>query len=73
MRMKMADDKIDAMVPTRRETGAVMSENQLPPGGMRDTMIQALLPESIEDMFRSERVLDFENAAQHFASALLRL
>ena len=72
MRMKMADDKIDAMVPTRRETGAVMSENQLPPGGMRDTMIQALLPESIEDMFRSERVLDFENAAQQFASALLR-
>ena len=72
MRMKMADDKIDAMVPTRRETGAVVNERELPPGGIGDTMIQALLPESIEDMFRSERVLDFENAAQNFATALLR-
>ena len=72
-RMKMADDKIDAMVPTKRETGAVVNERELPPGGMRDTMIQALLPESIEDMFRSERVLDFEKAVNDFAGALLRV
>ena len=71
-RMKMADDKIDAMVPTKRETGAVVNERELPPGGMRDTMVQALLPESIEDMFRSERVLDFEKAVNDFAGALLR-
>ena len=73
MRMKMADDKIDAMVPTKREIGAVVNASELPPGGMRDTMIQALLPESIEDMFRSERVLDFEKAANDFAGALLRV
>tara|TARA_Y100001937_G_scaffold59057_1_gene81083 strand:- start:89 stop:2269 length:2181 start_codon:yes stop_codon:yes gene_type:complete len=71
-RMKMADEKIDALVPTQRETGAVAAR-VLPPGGMRDTMIQALLPESIEDMFRSERVLDFEKAANDFAGALLRV
>ena len=72
MQMKVADNQIDSMVPFRYETGAVVNESALPPGGFKDKMIQALLPESIEDKFRSDRVLDFEDAAMKFTSALLK-
>ena len=75
-RMEVADKLIDSLIPTRKETGAVINEEErnLLNRYSIDRAVEAVpfVPNFIENLVQSDKYKDFESATMDFIAPALR-